>query len=253
MLPAPNPGRGNVWVWIGGMAFLKKTAFGVLLWLGLSAMAPAMAATVTIANAGFENGTTGRPNGFTFGQKFSQLPGSFIGWDTYNGLQGWTVSGGGGNRVEVHSNSIWGTDPHTGDYAVSLDAGTGKNSTITQAVSIAAGTYFLSFWYSPESAWGPTNAVTYNLGKVVNGQVTHGTAGARVGIWTEIKVRFSVASATTMNLSFGASGAADGTGGLIDDVSIVATVPAPAAGLLLLGGLGLLAGLRRRRYGCRPV
>lgn len=230
------------------MTYLKKTVSGALLCLGLSVAAPAMAATVTIANAGFEGGTAGRPNGFTFGLKYAQLPGSFFGWDTFNGLQGWTVSGGGGNRVEVHSTSTWATDPHSGNYAVSLDAGTGRNSTITQAVSIAAGTYLLSFWYSPESAWGATNAVTYNLGNVINGQVTHGTAGATVGVWTEIKVRFSVLTATTMNLSFAATGAADGTGGLIDDVSIVATVPVPAAGFALLGGLGLLAAFRRRHH-----
>ena len=112
------------------------------------------------------------------------------------------------------------------------------------AVSIAAGTYVLSFWYSPESILSGTNTITYNLGNVVNGLVTVGTSGARVGIWTEIKVRFSVPTLTTMNLSFAATGTADGTGGLIDDISIISTVPVPAAGFLLAGGLGLLGGAR---------
>ncbi len=168
------------------------------------------------------------------------------GWDTYNGLQGWTISGGGGNRVEIHSDASLRLDAYSGDYLISLDAGTGRNSTITQAVSMAAGTYILSFWYSPESTWSATNTITYNLGNVVNGLVTVGTAGARVGIWTEITTRFSLPSSTTMNLSFAATGAADGVGGLIDDIGIVTTVPVPAAGFVLLGGLGLLGCLRRR-------
>lgn len=230
------------------MAFLKRVLFGPLVATAFGLLAPmASAATVNIANAGFEGGTAGRPKGFTFGLQSSQLPTSLVGWDTFNGLQGWTVSGGGGNRVEVHAAPSIDINPHGGNFAISLDAGTGKNSTITQAVSIAAGTYVLSFWYSPESILSGTNTITYNLGNVVNGFATVGTSGARVGIWTEIKVRFSVPTLTTMNLSFAATGTADGTGGLIDDISIISTVPVPAAGFLLAGGLGLLGVARRAR------
>ena len=232
------------------MAFLKRVLFGPLVATAFGLLAPmASAATVNIANAGFEGGTAGRPKGFTFGLQSSQLPTSLVGWDTFNGLQGWTVSGGGGNRVEVHAAPSIDINPHGGNFAISLDAGTGKNSTITQAVSIAAGTYVLSFWYSPESILSGTNTITYNLGNVVNGFATVGTSGARVGIWTEIKVRFSVPTLTTMNLSFAATGTADGTGGLIDDISIISTVPVPAAGFLLAGGLGLLGVARRARRG----
>ena len=230
------------------MAFLKRVLFGPLVATAFGLLAPmASAATVNIANDGFEGGTAGRPKGFTFGLQSSQLPTSLVGWDTFNGLQGWTVSGGAGNRVELHAAPSIDINPHGGNFAVSLDAGTGKNSTITQAVSIAAGTYVLSFWYSPESILSGTNTITYNLGNVVNGLVTVGTSGARVGIWTEIKVRFSVPTLTTMNLSFAATGTADGTGGLIDDISIISTVPVPAAGFLLAGGLGLLGGARVAR------
>lgn len=229
------------------MTIVKNILAGALVCAGLGLAAPVSAATVTIANSSFENGTTGRPQGFTFGTRFSNLNSFWPGWDTYNGLQGWTVSGGGGNRIEIHSDASSRLDAYSGDHLVSLDAGTGRNSTITQAVSITAGTYLLSFWYSPESILSATNTITYNLGNVVNGLVTVGTAGASVGIWTEITVRFSVPTATTMNLSFAATGAADGVGGLIDDISIITTVPAPAAGFALLGGLGLLGCLRRRR------
>ena len=229
------------------MKFLTAALAGAILCVGLTAPAPVRAATVTIANSSFENGTTGRPTGTSFGLRFSELNSFWPGWDTFNGLQGWTVSGGGGNRLEIHSDASWRIDAHSGDHLISLDAGTGRNSTITQAVSIAAGTYILSFWYSPESNWASTNTIAYKLGNVVNGLVTVGTLGAQVGLWTEVTVRFSVPTATTMNLSFAATGLADGTGGLIDDISIIATVPAPAAGLTLLGALGLLGGLRRRR------
>lgn len=227
------------------MKTLTAALVGLILGAGL--YAPARAATVVIANSSFENGTTGRPMGSTFGTRFSQLNSSSPGWDTFNGLQGWTVSGGGGNRLEIHSDSSSRIDAHSGDHLISLDAGTGRNSTITQAVSIAAGTYILSFWYSPEGNSAATNSIAYQLGNVVNGLVTVGTLGAQVGLWTEVTVRFSVPTATTMNLSFAATGLADGTGGLIDDISIITTVPAPAAGFTLLGALGLLGGLRRRR------
>lgn len=226
---------------------IKNILVSALFCVGLGLAAPVSAATVTIANSDFENGTTGRPQGFTFGTRFANLNTFWPGWDTYNGLQGWTVSGGGGNRIEIHSDASSRIDAHSGNHLISLDAGTGRNSTITQAVSIAAGTYILSFWYSPESIWSSTNSVTYNLGNVVNGVVTNGTNGAGVGIWTEIAVRFSVPTATTMNLSFAATGSADGVGGLIDDITIISTVPVPAAGFVLLGGLGLLGCLRRRR------
>ncbi len=232
------------------MKAILKTLVAVLTCAGLGYAAPVSAATVTIANSSFEAGTTGRPTGSTFGLRFSQLNSTFPGWDTFNGLQGWTISGGGGNRIEIQSDASSGIDAYAGDHSISLDAGTGKNSTITQSVSIAAGTYILSFWYSPESSLALTNAINYKLGSVVNGLVTVGTNGASVGGWTQIQTRFSVQTTTQMNLSFAATGPADGVGGLIDDVTIISTVPVPAAGLVLLGGLAMMGGLRRARRGC---
>ena len=232
-----------------GMKTIFTTLLAALISVGIGCFAPVSAATVTIANSSFEGGTTGRPTGFTWGLRFSQLNSTFPGWDTFNGLQGWTVSGGGGNRVEVHSDASSRIDAKAGDFSVSLDAGTGKNSTITQSVSIAAGTYILSFWYSPESVLSLTNGIDYKLGSVVSGMVNVGTNGARVGIWTQVQKRFSVKTTTQMNLSFAATGLADGVGGLIDDVTIISTVPVPAAGLVLLGWLVMLGGLRRARRG----
>ncbi len=209
---------------------------------------PVQAATVSVANSSFEQGTAGRPRGFTNNLTFGQLGTSSPGWDVYNGLAGWTVSGGGGNKVEVQSNNSSLIDAVDGNYYLSLDAGGGRNSTITQQVTIAAGTYILSFWYSPESALVATNTIGYNLGNLVSGSVTTGTNGAQVGIWTEVRQKFTVLTGATFGLSFAALGAADGVGGYIDNIGIsVAAVPVPASGVVLLSAVGALFGLRRRR------
>lgn len=218
------------------------------LWLaGLAFMAvPAGAATIPIANFSFESGPTGNQPGRTNGIRFNQLGSSSPGWDTYSSLTGWTMGGGGG-RVELQSNSSSAADAQNGSYSLSLDGGVGRNASISQDLTLAAGVYALSFWYSPESANAATNTISYNLGNVVNNRVTVGTNGAAVGVWTEIRVRFSILAPGTYNLNFAALGPADGVGGLIDNVTLITTVPAPAAGLAALTGLAALFGLKRRK------
>lgn len=163
-------------------------------------------------------------------------------------MQGWTVSGGGGNRVELRSDNSTSVDAQDGDYYLSLDTGNGRNSTISQSVTLLAGRYVLSFWYSPESAIVATNTIGYNLGNLISGNVSVGTNGASVGVWTEVRQTFTVLTGASLGLSFSALGGADGVGGYIDNVSIsVASVPVPASGLVLISALGGLLGLRRRR------
>ena len=69
--------------------------------------------------------------------------------------------------------------------------------------------------------------------------------GVQRGTWTEIVARFTVGTDGLYALQFGATGTADTLGGLIDNVSISA-VPLPAAGWMLLAGLGGIAMVRRR-------
>ena len=70
--------------------------------------------------------------------------------------------------------------------------------------------------------------------------------GTSVGAWSYLSYVFSVTMAGPDTLSFSGVGDNDSLGGLLDDVSISA-VPLPAGGLLLLGALGGLAAMRRRK------
>lgn len=216
----------------------------VLLLAGMPASTGRVeAATVALTNGSFEAGTTGRPLGIVSGAKFNDLMVSGATWDIYSAVKGWkTVSGAG---VEVQSDRNPATlDAQNGDYYISLDGQ--SNASIQQKVGLSKGSYILSFWYSPQTTLGPTNTIGYNLGNVVSGRVTSGTNGARVGVWTEVRNRFTVLTRGNYDLTFAALGASDGIGGFIDNVSIEA-VPVPAAGLGLLSGLIGLVGLKRRR------
>lgn len=231
------------------VARLVRASLGPVFLAGIVANAvPLQAATVTLANSSFEQATIGRPRGAVNDLTFNQLNTTAPGWDVFNGLQGWTVSGGGGNRFELHSDKSNSVDAQDGDYYLSLDSGNGRNSTISQSVAVSAGRYVLSFWYSPESAIVATNTIGYNLGNLISGNVSVGTNGAQVGVWTEVRRTFTALTGASLGLSFSALGGADGVGGYIDNVSItVASVPVPASGLVLVSAIGALFGLRRRR------
>ncbi len=207
-------------------------------------MVPAavQAATVPILNSSFEQGTTGRATGFLNGLTFGQLLTTGPGTNVYSGLQGWTTTAG--NRIEVHSSLSSALNAQDGNYFVSLDGG--RNSNIQQSVALAAGSYILSFWYSPESTSVNTNRINYSLGALGSGTVTGLTSGATVGAWTQIQMLFNVSTAGSYLLNFAAAGGANRVGGFLDNIQIAA-VPLPAAGLGLMGGLMAVAGLKRRR------
>ncbi len=201
------------------------------------------AATIPITNFSFEGGTTGRPFGMVNGARFSQLNVSGPSWDVYSALRGWKTASGLG--IEVQSDrTLSNIDAQDGDHYIELD-GLG-NSSISQKLNLSAGSYVLSFWYSPRTTLNITNTIGYSLGSIVSGQVTHGTGGASVGVWTEVRTTFTVLSGANYDLTFAALGTSDGIGGFIDNVTLE-TVPVPAAGLGLLTGLFLLGGLRSRQ------
>ena len=188
---------------------------------------PAVASTV-VANGSFEEGVT--PDN----------------WGLYSSIPGWTVSTG--DLVEVQTGPTLGLTPHDGKNYLEMDGN--KNYAIEQIVSLAKGKYALSFWYSPRMVDDTTNDVEYSLGDKVAGTVMGPSSrqGTSVGTWTHIVSTFKVKTADNFNLRFAGAGAEDSLGGLIDDVSInVAPVPVPAAGFLLLGALGGLGALKRRR------
>ena len=204
--------------------------------------APVSAATI-VTNGSFESGVPGNTPGLNNGALFGNLNSSGPSWDRWRNIDGWrTVSGSG---IEVQSNRTLSTiDAQDGTHYVELDSN--SNSRMVQTVGLKAGSYLLSFWYSPRTGAARTNPIEYNLGGIVGGKVTNGFLGARVGSWTEILQKVVIKKSGQYDLYFAGVGISDSYGGLIDTVS-VAPVPLPAAGFGLMAALGGLAALRKRR------
>ena len=217
-----------------------------LLLAAASFVAPATAKTIQpiLQNGSFED-STGNSKGLVNRVTFNQLLTSNYSWDMWKTVDKWKNASGPG--VEVQTDRTLSTiDAQDGDYYIELDST--ANSSISQKVQLSQGSYLLSFWYSPRTALALTNTISYNLGRVVSGQITNGVNGARVGVWVEVKALFSIKSKGNYDLTFAAAGLSDGYGGLIDNISIE-TVPLPATGFGLFAALGGLGLIRRRRKG----
>lgn len=235
---------------------LKTVALAVTLALVL----PGAAAAATVINGGFE-ADAGRAQD---GQFFSTMAGSSgnNSWSVFSTLPGWTRVAGTGVEVQT-ARTLNTIDPHGGSHYVELDGN--NNSALQQMLTLGAGRYLLSFWYSPRDSRTASNGIAYSVGSLVSGSIT-GPAPAtgttpltRVGLWTEVTALFDVSTSGSYALSFAATGTSNGYGGFIDDVSLtavplpaavsasIAAVPLPAGGLLLAAGIGVLAALRRRR------
>lgn len=211
------------------------------LWL-----ASAAGASTIVTNGSFETGVPANGPGLYNGAIYADMPG-YGGWDVWSEINGWkTVSGDG---IEAQTDGTIGeVDAQDGNYYLEMDAA--GNSTMQQVVSLLKGSYLLSFWYSPRTWNEESNGVVYTLGDLVDGFISGPSErqGTAVGGWTQITTLFTVETVGDYALRFGGYGTSDGYGGLIDNVSIeVAAVPLPAAGLFLLGGLGGVAALKRRR------
>jgi hypothetical protein len=226
----------------------------------LMAAFPLQAATI-VQNGSFESGPSDK--GLVNNAFFNQLDtNGKPNWDVWKTIPGWTSTGSG---IEIQSNRTISEVNAQGDGLryVELDSHPNgqpspTNSSMSQTVSLKRAEYLLSFWFSPRAKGNSTdaqlaasNVIDYSLGSLVSGSVTGPSAilGTAVGTWTKITASFIVETAGNYSLRFAANGTQNTYGGLIDNVAIdyVAPVPVPAAGLLLLGGLGGLAALKRRR------
>lgn len=174
-----------------------------------------------------------------------EMPDISGGFQTLNAgssaLEGWTIDEGSVDLINSH----W--QPQDGGQ--SLDLNGNAQGKISQMITdlVVDATYELSFWVSgnPDGAPQKKNLHTiFDDGTPI--QVIFDTFGiSRSAMkWQRHTVLFT-AVATEMKLTF-ASGDAGFYGTALDNVS-VEQVPVPAAGLLLLLGLGGLAGLRLRR------
>ncbi|MEO1090851.1 MAG: hypothetical protein AAFX81_09475 [Pseudomonadota bacterium] len=222
--------------------------------LGLSALAVAGVADAApvnlLVNGGFEQAPAGP--GIVNGRTFGTMPGqggsrSWDVWSSENGggLPGWATQG---NGVEVQTRrTIGGADPVSGDYYVELDShphGPDSNSTILQTVSLGVGTYALSYWYQPRTNRAGDNGLEVLWDGDVIG--THDErSGAQAG-WVQFFANLDVTAAGDHALGFRATGLANTTGALLDDVALTQT-PIPAALPLLGAGFAGLAFWRRRQ------
>lgn len=205
---------------------------------------PAAAATLLI-NGSFEGGVPGNTRGIINNADFVTMATRGRTWDAWTGLNGWSLASGSGIVVETDRTRTL-IDAQSGDYYLALDRI--GNTTLTQSVALAVGRYTMSLWYSPQTAGLGTNGISYGVAGLRGATATAGTNGAVRGQWTELVLNLFVGVADNYQVYLGATGASDGRGAFVDNVSLAPVpVPLPAAGAALLAALGLLTGLRRKR------
>jgi hypothetical protein len=160
------------------------------------------------------------------------------GWGVYNNLVGWT----GAPNIELRNN-VAGAAENGVNY-VELDVY--GNSVMTQTIT-GKGLVNLSFWYSARPKTGAgTNTLGFSLGDL------HGTVLDTVGnstssnFWQHFIGQADLGTSGSAVLSFYALGKSDSYGGSLDNVSVT-SIPEPASYALILGGLGLMGWMSRRR------
>lgn len=222
---------------------LVVTAVAALLGMVM----PAAGATLLV-NGSFESGVPLNTRGTTNNALFGSLATSTGGqpsWDTWRGLNGWTLASGSGIAAltDRYSNKM---DARSGEYYVGLDVL--NNTRMTQTVALRAGTYTLSLWTNFEQGNASTNSLTYGMSGLglTNASATYVPLTANRHTWTQVSMNIHVAMAGVYQVYVGGAGSSDGKGMYIDDFDLT-QVPVPAAGLGLIGALGALVGLKRRR------
>lgn len=217
------------------------------------------AQAATVVNGGFED--PGNPVAVaTDGQLFTALA-SGTGnnsWSIFTALPGWTKASGDGIEIQTN-NTLTTINANTGQHYVELDSN--NNSSMQQTIDFTStGRYLLSFFYSPRDTNVASNIISYSVAEAFSPfsqLLLDSVAGpsldpaTSVGKWTEITAEFIVKTKGLHTLTFAALGTKGDKvsfGGFIDDVSIsTVPVPLPAGGLLLIGAVGGLAVLRRRK------
>ena len=157
---------------------------------------------------------------------------------------GWNVSNG---RVDVIPCCFGQFDFYPGNNLyIDMDGSTGDAGRITTVATfsaIAGNLYTLAFDFGRNDL--NTELLTFGFGGT-NGSLTIDGTNTTPGTFGSFSVTFAAMTTGLSSLFFEAPTSFDNQGPVIDNVSLSA-VPVPAAGFLLVGALGGLAALRRRK------
>lgn len=199
-----------------------------------AAMLPGTANAAGFVNGSFESGIG---------------PGSFttVGGGNTTSISGWKVTGASVDYI----GSYWTAQ----NLSRSIDLNGDGQGGIEQTFDTVANTiYTVSFWLAGNPDGAPvTKTVQVGATGAMNTNFTFNSAGitkSNMG-WTNYTYSF-VAQGPSTTLSF-ASLDAGFYGAALDNVSVSAAVPEPAAWAMMIIGFGLVGGAMRRRSNARSA
>lgn len=189
-----------------------------------------------------------------------EVPVNTNNWQVYQNFGDWASSAPGTTGIEIQQSGVV-VNAHTGNQYVELDSdpsrggipGANTNSSMTRTLDLTAGLYELEWYYQPRTNTPNDNLLTVYLDGASDALMTNAIGsenGTGANGWQQVKYSFSVDGTDNLYaLTFAAGGIENKLGGFVDSVTLtqVSQVPVPAAGFLLLGGLGGLVAMKRRK------
>lgn len=170
-------------------------------------------------------------------------------WAGYDSIPGWIRGNQYNIEIQKAGASTSGSKPYDGLQFLELDSN--GNSIVKQQINYGAGSYNLSFYYSPRpgTASGDTNAFKVSFGEN-EFSFTNEVTDSNKTKWS-LFTQTVTTTDTNPWLIFQGTGKQDSLGAFIDAVSLTKTpptpTPIPAAVWIFGSGMVGLLGLRRKR------
>ncbi len=218
------------------MSALSTRIAALALPLALLTALSAQASTNLLQNGSFE--ASSPASDYTSGYCYTNYPGNVA---CNSAVPGWS-----GNFVLISADSgPWG-NPQGLSNSATIDgvtiAGIQNDSSLSQTLSLAAGSYTLS--------WVDTNRNGYDnqtYDVTLNGDVLDTFSTQAGAAWTTHTLTFTVASAGLQTLSFAGQSLGGDRTSFIDNVQLTSAVPEPSDLALVLAGLAVVGSVARRR------